>query len=158
MWPWVAAVGAIVALVGVGIVLLGDRGGNSWQPWDVARQSIADDFPELVAATDGGSGFSDLTCETAPTEAGQQAKFRCADAEFGVSIIDYGDAETRDSYLPQADSFVVLGTGSCEVESYEIPNQAHPTFMLAPQGANSQYILLVNGEDAEDRRLTLPVC
>ena len=55
------------------------------------------------------------------------------------------------------DVAVVLGSGECTINSYELPDANPPAYVMTPQD-KPEYLFIVNGFDAENQRLDLPVC
>lgn len=155
VWPWVLALVIVVALIAGGVAV--------WyfffnkEPWSDADQQTVDAFPGIVSENQGGSGWQDLTCTSMAPEDGQDSKIRCADDALGVTITRFPSAEDRDDALPDGDA-VTLGADKCEVTSYEIEGQEPPAFIMAPEGDNSSYLITINGADAEQKRLTMPIC
>ena len=153
----------VPVILGV-LLLLGALGAGGWwfwnnqsEPWEPEDQVIADAFPRIVGEENGQRGWLGMRCTSKEPEEGQDARIRCADKQLGVSVMDYGTVEARDPMLPDEDP-VVLTQGECEVHSYERAGQSPPAYVLAPQGQDGQFLLVVNGEDAENKRLHLNMC
>ncbi|SDR69691.1 hypothetical protein [Corynebacterium timonense] len=153
-WPWVA-VAVVLALVAAAAVwwFYGGRG----EEWQGAEADIQQAYPGIVSEQQGGRGWQDLTCEPGEPDAGQTAKIRCADRQLGVSVAVYPSAAERDAALPARDQAVTLGDGACTVDSYQVPDVTPPAFVMAPAD-KPEYWVLINGEDAEEKRLDLPLC
>lgn len=155
VWPWVLALVLILALIAGGVAV--------WyfffnkEPWSDTDQQTVDAFPGIVSENQGGSGWQDLTCTSMEAEAGQDSKIRCADEALGVTITRFPSEEAREDALPNGDA-VTLGADQCEVTSYEIEGQEPPAFIMAPEGDNSSYLITINGADAEQKRLSMPIC
>lgn len=155
VWPWVLALVLILALIAGGVAV--------WyfffnkEPWSDTDQQTVDAFPGIVSENLGGSGWQDLTCTSMEAEAGQDSKIRCADEALGVTITRFPSEEDREDALPNGDA-VTLGADQCEVTSYEIEGQEPPAFIMAPEGDNSSYLITINGADAEQKRLSMPIC
>ena len=98
-----------------------------------------------------------MTCEPAATDAGQEGKIRCAGADLGVSVAKYATESERDGVVPGEQYATVLGSGACMIEDYEIPAASPAAFAMAPRD-KGQYLIVVNGAEAEQKRLDLPVC
>ena len=52
---------------------------------------------------------------------------------------------------------MVLGSGECTIYSHELPEANPPAYVMTPQD-KPEYLFIVNGFDAENQRLDLPVC
>lgn len=153
-WPWI--IGALViALIAMALAwyFTTQRG----EEWSTAEKDIAAAYPEIVSKKAGQRGWQDLKCESAVPEAGQEAKIRCAGEELGVSVAKYPTELQRDEELPGEQYATVLGSGECMIEDYEIPDAYPQAFAMAPRD-KGQYLILVNGYEAETLRLDLPVC
>ena len=74
-----------------------------------------------------------------------------------MSIIDYGDEQTRDGLLPEGDT-EVIGNEKCSARSYKMEDVTPPAYRIAPDGEDSQYLLVVNGAEAESKRMYLNLC
>ncbi|MEH0147164.1 hypothetical protein V6D40_05715 [Corynebacterium sp. Q4381] len=153
-WPWI--IGALaIALIAMALAwyFTTQRG----EEWSVAEKDIAAAYPEIVSRKSGQRGWQDLKCESAAPDAGQEAKIRCAGEELGVSVAKYPTEAQRDEELPGQQYATVLGSGECMIEDYEIPDAYPQAFAMAPRD-KGQYLIVVNGYDAETVRLDLPVC
>lgn len=153
-WPWI--IGALV------VALLAMAGAWWWttqrgEEWTGANAEIAEAYPNIVSKKSGQKGWQDLTCEPAATDSGQDGKIRCAGEDFGVSVAKYSTESERDQVVPGDQYATVLGSGACMIEDYEIPGVTPPAYAMAPRD-KGQYLIVVNGNDAEQRRLDLPVC
>lgn len=153
-WPWVIGVlAAALAAMLIAWLVTSTRG----EEWTGAEQSIADAYPKIVSGKAGQKGWQDLKCEPAAPDAGQEGKIRCAGEELGVSVAKYPTQVQRDEDLPGAEYATVLGSGECMIEDYELPDAYPPAFVMAPRD-KGQYLIIVNGYNAEEQRLDLPVC
>ena len=153
-WPWV--IGALAAALVVMLVawfVTTQRG----QEWTAAEQEIAQAYPGVVAKKGGKRGWQGLECESAAPDAGQEAKIRCAGEELGVSVAKYPTQAARDQDLPGEEYATVLGSGECMIADYEIPEAYPQAFAMAPYD-KGQFLFIVNGYQAEEMRLDLPVC
>ena len=63
----------------------------------------------------------------------------------------------RDDAVPGPEDATVLGSGDCTINSYVLPDANPPAFVMTPQD-KPEYLFIVNGADAENQRLDLPVC
>nr|VDG64089.1 Uncharacterised protein [Streptococcus thermophilus] len=154
---------AVPVIFGV-VVVIGALGAGGWwllnnfsEPWEPEDQFIADAFPRIVSEENGQRGWLGMRCMSKEPEQGQDARIRCADKQLGVSVMDYGTVEARDAMLPDGDS-VVLSQDECEAHSYERAGQDPPAYVIAPQGQDGQFLLVVNGDEAENKRLHLNMC
>jgi len=59
--------------------------------------------------------------------------------------------------VPGPEDATVLGSGDCTINSYVLPDANPPAFVMTPQD-KPEYLFIVNGADAENQRLDLPVC
>lgn len=154
VWPWAAAAAvAALAAAGGGFWFLS----NSGTEWDEVHAQAAADFPKLVAEEDGGKGFGGMTCTSRDTEGDEDAKIRCDNATLGVNIYSYDSAEQRDAVVGDGER-ELYGNDVCQFAAVEIPDQTYPTYYIAPNGDWDRYLLLINGEDAEEMKTRLPIC
>jgi len=153
-WPWFVATLALFLLAVAGAWWWANERGDTWEG---AEAEIQRTYPDLVSRREGGKGWNGLRCESVTPEPGQTAKIRCADEETGVSVAKYTSAGERNAGLPGQDKAVVLGSGACTISSYEVPNVSPRAFVLAPSD-HQEYRILINGNDAEEQRLQLPLC
>lgn len=154
--PWSWIIGALVA------ALLLMAGAWWWttqrgEQWEGAEAQIAEAYPQIISKKAGQKGWSDLRCESATTSAGQEGKVRCAGEDLGVSVAKYSTETDRDLAVPGEQYATVLGSGACMIEDYEIPGVTPPAYAMAPRD-KGQYLIVINGTDAEQKRLDLPVC
>ena len=105
----------------------------------------------------GQKGWQDLRCENGSTDPDQEGKIRCANAELGVSVVKYADEYDRDDAVPDPREAVVLGSGECTVNSYELPDANPPAYVMVPQD-KPEYLMIINGLNSEEQRLDLPLC
>lgn len=158
-WPWVLAAVLLLAAAGAG-------GGYWWytqyyqggEPWQGANSEIQADFPGLVSAGEGGKGWEGLTCSGVEAGDNQDGKIRCANADLGVSITKFTSAEARDSSLPKPEAIQVIGNDTCQLLSFGPDDIGADAYLLAPTSEKEQYTVLINGQGAEDKMLTMPVC
>lgn len=153
-WPWIIGVLVVALLALAGAWWWSTHRGEEWTG---ANAEIAEAYPNIVSKKSGQKGWEDLTCEQAATDAGQDGKIRCAGEDLGVSVAKYSSESARDEVVPGEQYATVLGSGACMIEDYEIPDATPPAYAMAPRD-KSQYLIVVNGNDAEQRRLDLPVC
>ncbi|WP_175934476.1 hypothetical protein [Corynebacterium sp. Marseille-P4321] len=157
-WPWVLA----------GVLLLGGAGaGGYWwytqnpqtEPWTGVNAEIAEQFPDIVSDEAEGTGFQGLTCHAGEVAGDEKGKVRCADADAGVSIVKYENVEARDKAIPGLEKAEHFGSESCQIRSVKMEGQDLPAYYVAPEGEElGVYSFLVNGNDAEQMRLRLPIC
>ncbi|WP_342318411.1 hypothetical protein [Corynebacterium mayonis] len=153
-WPAIAVLLALLLLLGSGLWWwINERG----QAWEGEHAALKEAYPELISSRDGGKGWQDLTCHTVEPEQNQTAKIRCAGESLGVSIAKYVSEQDRDAGLPGKAEGVALGSGSCMINSFEVPGVTPPAFVMAPEDRTDVRIL-INGANAEDDRLQLPLC
>jgi len=88
---------------------------------------------------------------------GEDARIRCSDKALGVSVIDYGTEANRDQQLPEGDA-EVIGNNVCSARSYKMDGVTPPAYRIAPEGDDAQYLLVVNGGEAESKRMYLNLC
>lgn len=88
----------------------------------------------------------------------QDGKIRCANADLGVSITKFTSAEARDSSLPKPEAIQVIGNDTCQLLSFGPDDIGADAYLLAPTSEKEQYTVLINGQGAEDKMLTMPVC
>lgn len=153
-WPWVIAVLALLLLALAALWWWSISRGDAWEG---AEAEIQQTYPDLVSERQGGKGWKGLRCESSTPEPGQEAKIRCADAETGVSVAKYTSATERNSGLPGVDKAVPLGSGACMINSFQVPGATPPAFVMAPVD-HADYRILINGDNAEEDRLALPLC
>ena len=127
------------------------------EEWTGANAEIAEAYPNIISGKSGQKGWEDLVCEPAATDAGQEGKIRCAGADLGVSVAKYATETERDDVVPGQQYATVLGSGACMIEDYEIPAASPSAFAMAPRD-KGEYLIVVNGAEAEQKRLDLPVC
>lgn len=146
------------------LLLLGGIGAGGWWLWDnqgegwnAQEQEMADTFPRIISEKSGQRGWLNMKCESQTPEDGQKARIRCSDKDLGVSIIDYGDEKTRDGLLPEGDT-EVIGNEKCSARSYKMEDVTPPAYRIAPEGEDAQYLLVVNGAEAESKRMYLNLC
>ncbi|WJY68799.1 hypothetical protein [Corynebacterium auris] len=153
-WPWIAA--AVVLAVVAGAAVWWYYNGRGEQ-WEGTEADIQQAYPALVSEREGGRGWNGLPCESAEPDPGQTAKIRCADAELGVSVAAFPSGVERDAQLPGPEQAVTLGDGTCLIDSFRVPEADPPAFVMAPVDM-PEYWVLINGENAEEERLNLPLC
>ena len=154
-WPWIIAV-LVLLLIALGAFWWW-WDNNRGEEWTGADAEIAQEYPQLVSERAGGKGWEDLVCESATPEAGQEGKIRCANEDLGVSVSKYVSQDTRDDVVPGRDEAVILGSGECMIDSYEVPEAYPPAFVMVPEN-KEQYLVVINGHESEDKRLGLPLC
>lgn len=153
--PWlIAAIALVLAGIGVGGWWLWDNRGTEW---DAADQEMADTFPQIISEKDGQRGWLGMKCTSMPIHDSEEARIRCSDKELGVSVIDYGTVANRDAQLPEGDA-EVIGNNVCSARSYKMEGVTPPAYRIAPEGADAQYLLVVNGGEAESKRMYLNLC
>lgn len=153
--PWL--VGAIV------LVLLAIAAGGWWlwsnsgEAWDAKEQEMADTFPQIISEQSGQKGWLGMKCTSMTPNSGEDARIRCSDKKLGVSVIDYGTEANRDQQLPEGDA-EVIGNNVCSARSYKMDGVTPPAYRIAPEGDDAQYLLVVNGGEAESKRMYLNLC
>lgn len=153
-WPWIIA---ILALLLIALGALWYWSTHRGEEWTGTEAQIAEAYPKVVSERAGLKGWKDLTCESGSTDADQVGKIRCANESLGVSVAQYATQSDRDDAVPDPSEAVVLGSGECTIYSYELPDATPPAFVMTPQD-KPEYLFIVNGDDAENQRLDLPVC
>lgn len=153
-WPWIIAALSIALIA---LLLTWWWTSLRGEAWSAEEQEIADAYPEIVSTRAGQKGWEKLTCESATPEGDQSAKIRCANEELGVTVAKYDTQSDRDDAVPGEEYATVLGSGACMIDDFEIPDATPTAFAMAPQD-KGQFLLIVNGSDAEAKRLDLPVC
>ena len=153
--PWLIAaiVLVLLAIAAGGWWLWNSRGSD----WSAEEQEMADTFPQIISEKDGQRGWLGMKCTSMPTTNGEEARIRCSDSDLGVSIMDFGTQANRDAQLPEGDA-EVIGNNVCSARSYKMEGVTPPAYRIAPEGADSQYLLLVNGGEAESKRMYLNLC
>ena len=152
-WPWV--IGALALLLAG--MLIAWWVTNRGEQWSASETQIAQTYPAIVSDKAGQRGWQSLTCEPAATDAGQEGKIRCAGPDLGVSVSKYASAQERSAALPPGLYAVVVGSGECMIDSYALPEADPPAFAMAPRD-HPDYLVVLNGTDAEAMRLKLPLC
>ena len=99
-----------------------------------------------------------MTCRAGDPAGEEEAKIRCASPDAGVSILKFAAPEARDAAAPAGGERQRYGNGACEITSYALEGQDPPAYAVLPDGEHAAYLIVVNGEDAEQLRLRLPVC
>ena len=153
-WPWIIAI-LLLLLLALGALWYWFA--NRGDEWVGAEAEIAQAYPNVVSEKEGLKGWKDLKCEYGATDAGQDGKIRCANEELGVSVVKYPSEFDRDDAVPGPEDATVLGSGDCTINSYVLPDANPPAFVMTPQD-KPEYLFIVNGADAENQRLDLPVC
>ena len=153
-WPWIIAALAIALIAMLAAWWFTTQRG---EPWTEAEQEIAETYPGIVPKKGGQKGWQDLRCESATPDFGQDAKIRCAGEELGVTVAKYSSESSRNMVIPGEEYAVVLGSGACMIEDYELPDAYPDAYVMAPRD-NGEYLMIVNGFEAEEKRLDLPVC
>ncbi|WP_291314045.1 hypothetical protein [Corynebacterium sp. UBA2622] len=126
--------------------------------WRGGNANLARTFPDIISRGDGARGWESLPCSSQSADQDQKAKIRCADKNLGVTVAEYGDKGARDAALPQTDTRVVLQSGSCKVDQIELQGQNPPAYILAPEDTLDRYTITINGNNAADKLLYLPIC
>ena len=153
--PWL--VGAIV------LVLLAIAAGGWWlwsnsgEDWNATEEKMADTFPQIISEKSGQKGWLGMKCKSMTPNSGEDARIRCSDKSLGVSIIDYGTEANRDAQLPEGDA-EVIGNNVCSARSYKMEGVTPPAYRIAPEKEDAQYLLVVNGGEAESKRMYLNLC
>ncbi|MCG7254756.1 hypothetical protein CKJ81_10360 [Corynebacterium hadale] len=154
-WPWIIAV-LVLLLIALGAFWWWWDNSRGAQ-WEGADAEIAEAYPQLVSGSSGQKGWEDLQCESATPEQGQEGKIRCANQDLGVSVSKYVSQDARDEVVPGRDEAVILGSGECMIDSYEVPDAYPPAFVMVPEN-KEQFMVVINGHEAEEKRLALPMC
>lgn len=158
VWPIAAAAVALVAIVGGGLWWFAGRDTAQGSPWEQPYAMVAEDFPQIIAANDGGRGIDGLPCSSRELSDGETAKIRCANDKLGITVIQYASEAERDTAIPASEPVEHYGNETCEFTSAEIPGQSFEAYYMAPNSHWSNYLILVNGEGAADLRVRLPIC
>lgn len=153
--PWIIGVVALLLIAGLLTWWLTQR--ETTEEWSGQHAELAEAFPKLISDADGGAGFMGMTCRSQPAGGNEAAKIRCAGPDHGVSIFQFDSAEDRDAAIPQGKK-ERYGNDSCTIETVELEGQTPAASFVAPQGDLDTYSFLVNGENAKDLRLQLPIC
>lgn len=153
--PWIIGLIALLLIAGLLTWWLTQR--ETTEEWTGQDAELAEAFPKLISDADGGTGFMGMTCRSQPTGGNEAAKIRCAGPDHGVSIFQFDSAEDRDAAIPQGKK-ERYGNDSCTIETVELEGQTPAAYFVAPQGDLDTYSFLVNGENAKDLRLQLPIC
>lgn len=124
--------------------------------WDEDHKNVHAAYPELISSRENGKGFNDYKCQVGKPDRDQNAKILCGDENTVISIVEFDSAEDRAKYLPTEDR-TTLDNGTCAVESAEVTGNDKPTYALWSAEEN-QIAILVSGDDAENKRLELPLC
>ena len=156
VWPWVAA--GVLLLAGAGAGGYWYWQNTSIEPWGDTEAEIAQAFPDVVSDEEGGRGFDNLTCRTVEAEGDAQGKIRCASPDAGISITKFENAQARDAVIPASDKVERFGNDNCEFSSTQLEGQDLPAYFVAPEGDKANYLLLVNGKNADKMRAQLPLC
>ena len=98
-----------------------------------------------------------MKCTSMTPNSGEDARIRCSDKTLGVSVIDYGTEANRNQQLPEGDA-EVIGNNVCSARSYKMDGVTPPAYRIAPEGDDAQYLLVVNGGEAESKRMYLNLC
>ena len=145
------------------IVLLAIAGTGWWlwknlgqEDWNSTEARMADTFPQIISEKSGQKGWLGMQCVHVTPNDGEEARIRCADEELGVSIVDYDTEEDRERQLPEGNA-EIIGNDHCSARSFKMENANPPAYMIAPED-DGQYLLVVNGKDAESKRLYLNLC
>lgn len=154
--PWVIGIVATLLLAGVGAYWYVRFGATD--PWAGREARLARTFPELVSQRDGGRGFEGMTCTSQDTTGDEVSKIRCVNRSEGVSIVEFDSYTQRNSALPESGQVERFGKGACEINSIELPEQATPAYLIAPEAPLDRYLFVVNGNQAEQLRVRLPIC
>lgn len=157
-WPWALAAVVLLAAAGGGGYWWYTQYGGPTEPWEDEDLAIAEAFPELISAEDGGRGFNGMRCHHKEVAGDEIGKIRCANPKAGVSVFKYESQEARDATIPSDGDTQRFGNDSCEITSTKIKGQDLPTFLITPDGDFSTYSFLINGKDAEELRVQLPIC
>ncbi|OFT82348.1 hypothetical protein HMPREF3101_08075 [Corynebacterium sp. HMSC29G08] len=162
VWPIAAAAVALVALVGGGLWWFAGQGTgpNATQgtAWEQPYAMVAEDFPNIIAANDGGRGIDGLPCTAREYGNDETAKIRCVDDKVGITVIQYDTEAAREAAIPPSESVEHYGNEVCEFTSAKIPGQDTETYYMAPNSHWSNYLILVNGDSAANLRMRLPIC
>lgn len=156
VWPWVVAGVLLLAGAGAGGYWYWQNG--STEPWEGAEAEIAQAFPEVVSDEEYGRGFDNLTCRTVEADGDAQGKIRCASPDAGISITKFENTQARDAVVPASDKSERFGNENCQFTSTELEGQDLPAYFVVPEGDKNNYLLLVNGKNAEKMRAQLPLC
>lgn len=153
--PWIIGVVALLLIAGLLTWWLTQR--ETTEEWTGQDAELAEAFPKLISDADGGTGFMGMTCRSQPTGGDESAKIRCAGPDNGVSVFQFDSVEDRDAAMPGGKT-ERYGNDSCTIETVELEGQNPAAYFIAPQGDLGKYSFLVNGKDAKDLRLQLPIC
>ncbi|MCQ4612370.1 hypothetical protein [Corynebacterium sp. CCUG 51687] len=154
LWPWIAAIVALLLIAAGGIWYWMQHRGEEWVG---VEAEIAETYPGIVSDKAGQKGWHGLICDSATPDEGQEGKIRCANETLGVSVAKYVSSDALERVLPDPKEAVVLGSGECLIYDYQLPDATPPAFVLTPR-TEREYMVVINGDDAEAQRLDLPLC
>ncbi|QYH19227.1 hypothetical protein JKI95_08430 [Corynebacterium aquatimens] len=122
--------------------------------------NLAAAFPNLASHRDGGKGFNGMRCRNATTGENEVAKIRCANPTDGVSIVRFNSTAHRDAAIASNAEPEHFANDVCRLTSKEFEGQNPPAYYVAPSGnADLDTVLfIVNGANAANLRLQLPIC
>ena len=154
--PWLIAIVATLLLAGVGAYWYVRFGATD--PWAGREARLARTFPDLISQREGGRGFEGMTCSAKQITGDEVSKIRCVNKTQGVSIVEFDSNTQRNSALPEGAQVERFGNGACQINSIQLPDQATPAYLIAPEEPLDRYLFMVNGNEAEQLRVRLPIC
>lgn len=152
--PLILAIALVLAGIGAGGWWLWDNHGTAYSP---EAQAVAEAFPAILPEQSGQRGFDNMKCREVEAENGQEARIRCSNRTLGLSVIDYGSESVRDSTLPGKDPDII-GNEKCSARSFRMDGVTPPAFKIAPEGEDARYLLVINGDTADERKMYLNFC
>lgn len=154
--------GLITGVVATAVAVMALAGTTAWltlggEQWEPEQEPTLAAFPGILAEHQGTANWAEVSCAVAEPEPDQESKILCTGEGIGLTLADYGDRAVRDGYLPVGDT-VLIGNDTCRINQTEVPNDAETAFVLAPEEERSQFLVLVWGPEAEEKKMGIPLC
>ncbi|WP_296132214.1 serine/threonine-protein kinase [uncultured Corynebacterium sp.] len=144
------ALAAVLCLVGItGFLALRGAG------WDEEDSTLAQEFPNLLPTHPGRGPWKNLDCRPVEPEEGQRSRILCEGGDLTLVAADFGTEDSRNEILPNVMEELI--SEACTITSTEIPNQPG-TWGVYPTGVSARFAFVLAGPDAEQARLSIPIC
>ena len=88
-------------------------------------------------------------------EEGQRSRILCEGGDLTLVAADFGTEDSRNEILPSVMEELI--SEACTITSAEIPNQPG-TWGVYPTGVSARFAFVLAGPDAEQARLSIPIC
>ncbi len=152
----------IIALTVIGAVLFGIIAavgslvfGNRSPAWGPPETELVAAFPELLPERQNGPGWNATVCGVGHRLPGTVAAIDCESTALDVSFVRYPTPGDRDFAFERYEKERLAST-SCQIDSISDPAGGY--YYILPVTSHHDIALRLSGEQAEQLRLSIPVC